>query len=104
MRGSTSQAYWIPGTDYVWAIDYHSGIDILKFDEKKKVPTTAAIDASWLAKATVKDPLSELMRNVCQAGGAMTDDQHAAMNRLRGDGSNATSIFTGQLAGLRAKR
>lgn len=100
VRGSTSLAYWIPGTDYAWAIDYHSGIDILKFDEGKKAPTVAQTDASWLAKLHVTDPLSELLRSVCRAGGSMSGAQHEQLHGLQDDAANARSIFTGQLASL----
>ena len=79
VRGSTSQAYWIPGTDYVWSIDYHSGIDILKLDQGAKVPTTAQIDASWLSKAHVVDRWSDIMKLVCRQNGKATPAQLAAL-------------------------
>jgi hypothetical protein len=79
VRGSTSASYWIPGTDYVWAIDYHSGIDILKFDQAAKTPSTRQIDASWLAKAHVVDTWSQIMRNVCRQNGKATPAQLAAL-------------------------
>jgi hypothetical protein len=84
-RGATSQAYWMPGsdgsTDYVWSIDYHSGIDILKLDQAAKPPTTAQIDASWLAKAGVVDTWANLMRIVCRQGAEATPAQHAQLHR-----------------------
>ena len=83
VRGSTSQAYWIPGTDYVWAIDYHSGIDILKYDEGAKTPTTQQINASWLAKAHVVDSWSEIMRKVCRQNGKATPAQLAGLGVTR---------------------
>ncbi|MCU1588891.1 MAG: hypothetical protein JWP11_147 [Frankiales bacterium] len=79
LRGSTSQAYWIPGTDYVWSIDYHSGIDILKFDQSAAAPTTAQVDASWLAKAHVVDSWSNIMRLVCRQNGKATPAQLAQL-------------------------
>jgi hypothetical protein len=75
VRGSTSQAYWIPGTDYVWSIDYHSGIDILKLDQGAAAPTTSQLDASWLAKAHVADSWSDIMRIVCRQNGKATPAQ-----------------------------
>jgi hypothetical protein len=79
VRGSTSQAYWIPGTDYVWSIDYHSGIDILKFDQSAKAPTTQQINASWLVKAHVVDSWSDIMRAVCRQNGKATPAQLARL-------------------------
>jgi hypothetical protein len=79
VRGSTSQAYWMPGSDYVWSIDYHSGIDILKFDQSAKAPTTAQIDASWLSKAHVTDSWSDIMRIVCRQNGKATPAQLAQL-------------------------
>jgi hypothetical protein len=83
VRGSTSQAYWIPGTDYVWSIDYHSGIDILKFDQSAKAPSTQHIDASWLAKAHVVDSWSDIMRKVCRQNGKATPAQLAQLGVVR---------------------
>ena len=79
VRGSTSQAYWFPGTDYAWSIDYHSGIDILRFDESGKAPTTAQLDASWLSKAHVTDTWSDIMRIVCRQNGKATPQQLARL-------------------------
>ncbi|MCU1588890.1 MAG: hypothetical protein JWP11_146 [Frankiales bacterium] len=79
VRGSTSQAYWMPGSDYVWSIDYHSGIDILKLDQGAKEPTTAQIDMSWLAKAHVVDSWSSIMRIVCRQNGKATPAQLAQL-------------------------
>ncbi|MDP9164965.1 MAG: hypothetical protein M3O32_02695 [Actinomycetota bacterium] len=87
VRGSTSQTYWIPGTDYVWSIDYHSGIDILRFDQNAPAPTTAQLDASWLAKAHVVDTWSDLMKIVCRANGKATPTQMAGL----GAGGASTS-------------
>src|SRR3954468_7497254 len=79
VRGSTSAAYWMPGSDYVWSIDYHSGIYILKLDQSAKTPTTQQIDASWLAKAHVVDSWSEIMRKVCRQNGKATPQQLAQL-------------------------
>ena len=79
VRGSTSQAYWMPGTDYVWSIDYHSGIDILKLDQGAPTPTAAQVDASWLSKAHVVDSWSDIMRRVCRQNGKATPAQLAGL-------------------------
>jgi hypothetical protein len=79
LRGSTSQAYWMPGSDYVWSIDYHSGIDILKFDQSAPAPTTAQITGSWLAKAHTVDSWSQIMRIVCRENGKATPAQLAQL-------------------------
>jgi hypothetical protein len=81
-RGATSAAYWIPGTDVVWSIDYHSGIDILQFDQNpKKVPTTAKIDASWLSRLDT-DPFAEAVRQLCAAGAKATTPLHARLHEV----------------------
>ena len=70
-RGSTSAAYWMGG-DVIWSVDYHSGIDVLRFDQSpSKRPTTAALDASWLSRGV--DPFSEALRTLCRAGAAATE-------------------------------
>ncbi|MBK5307181.1 MAG: hypothetical protein JJD92_10880 [Frankiaceae bacterium] len=79
VRGSTSQAYWIKGTDYVWSIDYHSGIDILKFDQGAKTPTTQQLNTSWLVKVHVVDTWSDIMRIVCKQEGQATPAQLAQL-------------------------
>jgi hypothetical protein len=79
VRGAASQAYWIQGTDYVWTIDYHSGIDILKFDEGKAAPTTAQLNASWLSKAHVVDSWADIMRRVCRQNGKATPAERAKL-------------------------
>jgi hypothetical protein len=81
VRGATSEAFWMPGSNVVWAIDYHSGIDILQFDESAKAPTTAQIDASWLSKLGVVDNWAEIQRMICRQNGKATPAQQAAMLR-----------------------
>jgi hypothetical protein len=81
VRGATSEAFWMPGTDVVWSIDYHSGIDILQFDQNAKAPTTAQIDASWMSKLGVVDNWAEIQRMVCRQNGKPTPEQQAAMVR-----------------------
>jgi hypothetical protein len=82
-RGSTSQAYWIPGTDVVWSIDYHSGIDILQFDQSAaKRPTRQAIEANWMKNVHVVDAFSQAMREICRAGAKATPAQHAKLHAL----------------------
>lgn len=79
VRGATSESFWIPGTDVVWAIDYHSGIDILQFDQSAPEPSTAAVDSSWLAKVGVVDSWANLMRIVCRQNGRATPGQSTAL-------------------------
>ena len=66
VRGSTSAAYWIPGTNYVYVVDYQRGIDILTFDAKANPPSAAETTQSWLAKLNVVDALSQSERWLCQ--------------------------------------
>lgn len=81
-RGSASAAYWMGG-DVIWTVDYHSGIDILRFDQNPALrPTTAAIDASWLSRLGV-DPFSEAIRKMCRLGAAATTKDHADMHALQ---------------------
>ena len=100
LRGSTSLAYWMPGTDYVWAVDYHSGIDILKLDQSGKKPTTAQVDASWLAKAGTVDAFSDLMRSTCRAGGALQPEHHQAVLDLGRRGPVAPTAAAKVVAGI----
>ncbi|MFN2537355.1 MAG: hypothetical protein ABR549_04280 [Mycobacteriales bacterium] len=82
-RGSTSSAYWVPGTDVVWSVDYHSGIDILEFDQSpEKVPSVDEVELSWLARLDT-DPFSEAVRRLCIAGAGATRQQHARLHDLR---------------------
>jgi hypothetical protein len=66
VRGSASAAYWIPGTDYVYVVDYQRGLDILRFDADAAPPTPSAIRASWLAKLHTLDAFSQQARFWCQ--------------------------------------
>jgi hypothetical protein len=66
VRGSASSAYWIPGTDYVYVVDYQRGVDILKFDPKAAPPTAARTTQSWLAKLHTVDVLSQQERFWCR--------------------------------------
>ena len=69
----------MPGSDVIWSVDYHSGIDILAFDQDPaKVPTTPQIDASWLSHLTV-DPFLAAVRSLCRAGATSTAAQHACL-------------------------
>ncbi|MDP9102221.1 MAG: hypothetical protein M3N21_08770 [Actinomycetota bacterium] len=78
VRGSTSAAYWFPGTDYVWSVDYHSGIDILRFDQAAAIPTVAQTNASWLAVG--QDAFSSALRQLCRAGARATAVDHARVS------------------------
>jgi hypothetical protein len=83
-RGSTSASYWFPGTDVIWSVDYHSGIDIMTFDQSSaKRPTPKAIEASWLSRLEV-DPFSEAIRQLCRAGASVTPKDHARLHALAG--------------------
>jgi LVIVD repeat len=66
VRGSASSAYWIPGTDYVYVVDYQRGVDILKFDAAAAPPTGAETTQSWLAKLHTVDTLSQEERFWCR--------------------------------------
>jgi hypothetical protein len=84
VRGSTSEAFFMPGrTDgrsVVWSVDYHSGIDILVFDERAPEATVAQVDASWLAKKGQQDVFSIVARELCRAGVEATQEQHDLMH------------------------
>ncbi|HUR51831.1 MAG TPA: hypothetical protein VMZ11_06895 [Mycobacteriales bacterium] len=83
-RGSTSAAYWM-GKNTVWSVDYHSGIDVLAFDERASLlPTADATRASWMSKAGVVDPLSAALRRLCRAGADATHEDHARLRSLLG--------------------
>lgn len=81
VRGSASSAYWMPGSDVVWTIDYHSGIDITRFDQGAAAPTTAQVDASWLANLHADDAFTSAMQQLCKAGATATPAQHEALHR-----------------------
>jgi hypothetical protein len=66
VRGSASAAYWIPGTNYVYVVDYQRGLDILKFHPWDAPPSVAETNRSWLAKLHVVDALSEQERFWCR--------------------------------------
>jgi LVIVD repeat-containing protein len=66
VRGSTSAAYWIDKTNYVYVVDYQRGIDILKFDPSAAPPTAAQTRASWLAKLNTIDTISQQERYWCR--------------------------------------
>ena len=85
VRGSASSSYWMPGAggDYVWTMDYHSGIDILKFDQTKPAASAAQLDASWAAKLGVVDSWSSIMRIVCRENGKATPAQRSKLDRAR---------------------
>ena len=79
VRGAASASYWMPGSDVVWTVDYHSGIDILRFDQAGPVPTTAQVDASWLS-TLAPDPFVDALQALCKAGTGATDAQHEALH------------------------
>ncbi len=63
--GSASAVHWV-GLRHLYVIDYARGIDVLRFEPDGKAPTTAQLDASWLAGSTVVHPLAEAERQLCQ--------------------------------------
>jgi hypothetical protein len=63
--GSASAAHWID-SEYIYTIDYERGIDILKYKEAAAVPTTAEIDASWLANLGKVSAAASAERFVCK--------------------------------------
>jgi hypothetical protein len=81
-RGATSAAYWMDaGT--VWSVDYHSGIDVLAFDERPSlIPSPARTQQSWLSKAGVVDPLAAALRRLCRAGADARPRDHARLHAL----------------------
>ena len=66
--GAASAAHWVDG-EYVYVVDYERGIDILRFDRSAPVPTTAEIDASWLAKLTATSAVAAAERAYCSLFG-----------------------------------
>ncbi|MEO6204297.1 MAG: hypothetical protein ABIO67_02785 [Mycobacteriales bacterium] len=79
VRGATSEAFWMPGSDVVWSLDYHSGIDILTFDQSAPEASPASLDASWLSKAKTVDTWASIMRVVCRQKGKATPAQQSAL-------------------------
>lgn len=68
--GSASAAHWVDD-EYVYVVDYARGIDVLRFDrDESLVPSTAEIDASWLAGLGLVNPLAEAERLFCALAGA----------------------------------
>ncbi len=99
VRGATSEAFWMPGSNVVWAVDYHSGIDILRFDESAPTPTTKQVDASWLVKKGVQDVFAVAARELCRSGAAATPAQHEKMHATTQAVAAKTNAFR-ELAGL----
>jgi hypothetical protein len=82
-RGATSAAYWM-GKSTVWSVDYHSGIDVLAFDESPTLlPTAAETQRSWFSVPMV-DPVSAALRRLCRAGASATPAEHAKAHALLG--------------------
>ena len=82
VRGSTSEAYLMPGsTDgehVIWTVDFHSGVDILRFTEGAELePTVEEVDASWLMREGT-DLFSIAMRELCAAGDEATSAERVA--------------------------
>jgi hypothetical protein len=101
VRGSTSEAFLMPdpfdrqpdGVHVVWSVDFHSGVDILVFDETGEKPSTAEVDASWLAKKDVQDVFSIVERELCRAGDSATAEQHDRMHAATVDLAGDSAAF-----------
>jgi hypothetical protein len=65
VRGSASAAYWVPGTSYVYVVDYQRGVDILRFSATAAPPSPALTTRSWLAKLHTVDTISRQARFWC---------------------------------------
>lgn len=77
-RGGASASYWMDDRT-VWTVDYHSGIDVLAFDENPAlVPSTAALDRSW---SRTTDRYAEALRELCRAGARATPTQRARVHQ-----------------------
>ena len=63
--GSASQSLWIDD-EYIYTIDYVRGIDILRYNPETAPPTTAEIDASWMANLGKVVPQAAADRLVCK--------------------------------------
>ncbi len=58
-------AHWIDDS-FVYSVDYARGIDILKFDRTKPIPTEDEFVASWLANLGVAGPAAAAERFLCR--------------------------------------
>lgn len=65
VQGAASQSLWIDD-EYIYTIDYQRGIDILRYNKDAETPTTAEIDASWLANLGKVAPLAQTERFICK--------------------------------------
>jgi hypothetical protein len=88
VRGSTSEAFLMPGSKdgehVVWSVDFHSGVDVLRYTEEAELePTVAELDRSWLMRAGQTDVFSVAMRELCKAGDDATSTQRAAAHHAR---------------------
>lgn len=93
VRGATSEAFWMPDSNVVWSVDYHSGIDILEFDEGAQEPTVEEVDASWLARKGVRDVFAVASRELCTAGVDATQEQHDVMHDVTKSVAKDTKAF-----------
>ncbi len=50
----------------MYSVDYARGIDILKFNRSKPVPTAAEFEASWLANLGKVGPTAAAERQFCR--------------------------------------
>jgi hypothetical protein len=63
--GSASAAYWV-GDGYAYVVDYARGLDILRFDDTAAAPTSAQIEASWMARMGDVDLVAAAERLFCR--------------------------------------
>jgi hypothetical protein len=63
--GATAPAFWIDA-NYLYAVDYERGVDILKFDPSPPVPSKAEFDASCLARLSWSTPWATNDRYFCR--------------------------------------
>jgi hypothetical protein len=58
-------AYWVDD-EFVYAVDYGRGIDILSFDRGAAEPSQAELDASWLANLGIEGEAANQERFICR--------------------------------------
>jgi hypothetical protein len=64
---SAAAAHWIPGSDYVYVVDYARGIDVLRFDRDAPAPTMQERTRSWAPRRA--SPAASAERYLCALAG-----------------------------------
>jgi hypothetical protein len=75
-------SHWVvgeDGTEYVYAMDYARGIDILRFDRDGATPSQEQLDASWLANLGKQGVMAVVERSLCRAAMEGHDGHHASV-------------------------